>query len=54
MIAGIPFMSVDEIREGKAQELIEKFEFNSFSQFYDQNLRFKEKMLKYFPGTWIK
>ena len=54
ILAGIPFMSVDDIREGKALEVLEKFSFNPQSQFYDKNVSFKEKILKYFDNTWIQ
>ena len=54
MIVGIPFMSEIDIMDGKAAEMIEKFTFNPHSQFYQQNVAFKERVLKYFVDTWIQ
>ena len=54
MLAGIPFMSEGRIREGEAIKILEDFQFNPYSQYYEQNLRFQGKVLIYYPATWIQ
>ena len=54
MVAAIPFLSITDIESGVAMEVLQKYEFNPYSQYYDKMVQFKESTLIYFNDTWIK